>query len=140
MNTWYLTEKKSEDIDLFLFMFLWLGYITLTLILFHRQTVNYAGNYESDMETYVLYVRGVENRIITYPLMFWMARLLSLFFPTRMSLAFAVTILNSLTPLALKVCGGHYIAMREGGNNKSNYKKVYFTLLLFASLLVSMLF
>lgn len=141
-----LTIKKKKDkyVNIVLFMILWGAYCALMLLLFHRQTVNYAGGYESDMKSYVLYIQGVDTgNPYAYPLMFWVAQVFALVLRPQMAVAFAVTGLNALTPLALKIYGDCYIDIRGlyGSEDKKQRKaKIWFTVLLFACLFVSMLF
>lgn len=129
-------EKKHKIMDFAVFILLWGGYTALMLFLFHRQTVNYAGGYESDMKSYVLYIQGVSTgNTYAYPVMFWVAKLFALVLRPELAVAFAVTALSSLTPLALKVFGNRFLD-RQGCKDR----RILLTLLLFACLFVSMLF
>ncbi len=138
MSKWkqFVMDIKNNKRDTFVFLILWGIYTATMLLLFHRQTVHYAGGYESDMNSYVLYVQGVyTGNTYAYPIMFWVAKGLALVLPPTKAVALAVGILNGLTPLALKVCG--YRFLKKWGMEE---RRLGFTLLLFAGLFVSMLF
>ncbi len=138
MSKWkqFTTDVKNNKKDTIVFLILWGLYSATMLLLFHRQTVHYAGGYESDMNSYVLYVQGVHTgNPYAYPFMFWVAKVLALVLPPAKAVAFAVAVLNALTPLALKLCG--YRFLRKWGMEE---RRIGFTLLLFGGLFVSMLF
>lgn len=112
------------------------GYLLATLFLFHRQSVNYGGNYFSDMSSYIGEIRGVfEDCEFPYPVMFWVARCFSVWMGPYHAMAFTVTVLNGLTALALKYFLNRSIGVKRG--ERADYAV---SLLVFALLLVSMLF
>ncbi len=132
----FTSDIKSNRKDTILFLILWGLYTVTMLLLFHRQTVNYAGGYESDMKSYILYVQGVDTgNPYAYPIMFWVAKALAFLLDPAKAVALAVTLLNSLTPLALKLCSQHFLK-KWGMENR----RILFTLLIFGGLFMSMLF
>ena len=63
----FTSDIKSNRKDTILFLILWGLYTVTMLLLFHRQTVNYAGGYESDMKIpYGKYVLNVIAQNETY--------------------------------------------------------------------------
>ena len=127
-------KKRGNSI---FFGILFLGYLAVTLFLFHRQTVGYGGRYVSDMPSYLLEVQGISSGYdFPYPVMFWIARFLDLFTTTEHALALTVTGLNGLTALVLKVYFDKYLEVRK----KGPWKGCLSTLLLFSVLMASMLY
>lgn len=130
------SEKNNKVLDTVFFLLLWGIYTGLMFLLFHRQTVNYAGGYESDMKSYVLYIQGVNTgNPYAYPVMFSLAKVFALVLDPAWAVAFAVTCLNALTPLGLKIYMGR-ILHRKGIYGKD----LLLSLAVFAILFVSMLF
>lgn len=124
--------------DYLVFALLWCAYTATMLLLFHRQTVNYAGKYVSDMAAYVYYMQGISvGYEYPYPIMFWVGKVFDLVLAPEMAMAFSVTVLNSLTPLALKYYGNRMLKQEL---EQSYLKTLLWNLLLFAGLFVSMLF
>ncbi len=145
MKKFATKEKKLNILGISIFVVLWGCYCALMLLLFHRQTVNYAGGYESDMKSYVLYIQGVDTgNPYAYPLMFWVAEAFALVLRPQLAVAFAVTGLNALTPLALKIYGDRFLDKRGVYGNVTKagieYRKILLTVLVFSVLFVSMLF
>lgn len=96
----------------FIFFFLLLGiYSAVTLLLFHRQSVFYAGKYPSDMYYYIADIQGT-NAAYEYPyrLMFWVAKVVSLAVEPRMAMALTVTAFNSLSVIILKLLADKFFA------------------------------
>lgn len=131
-------KNFGRKLEIIFFLLLWGGYLALTLLLFHRQTVYYGGGYASDIGPYVSYMQGIDvGYEYPYPIMFWVGRFFMLFVEPRMALAFAVTFLNGLTVPILKYYIGKYMQNDGGWTAK---KAVFSTALTFSMLFVSMLF
>lgn len=80
-----------------------LAYLAVTLLLFHRQTVCYAGRYISDITDYLSTIQGIEVAYkFPYPVLFRTGQFFMLFTTPQHALAFAATLLNGLSVLALK--------------------------------------
>ncbi len=95
-----MTEKKR--ISNFSAQLLWLSllvlYSLLMYVLFYRQCIQYNGAYVSDMEPYIMVVKGLEQPFsYPYPLMFSLARALTVFFTAERAMAFTLTLLNTLS-------------------------------------------
>lgn len=133
--------KKTEKIDIWnwiIFLIPWIMYAFVTLILFHRQSVFYAGGYPSDMYPYIQHMQNIETQYeFPYPIMFWMGKLYNLILNPQMAMAFAVTTLNALTPPILKWYVDKYIK-KIGKWNVGI--AIFSTALTFSMLFVSMLF
>lgn len=119
------------------FCVLFVGYLAATLLLFHRQAVNYDGRYVSDMPSYMMEVRGIASGYdFPYPIMFWIARFFSLFTTTEHALAVTVTGLNGLTALFLKYNYDRFLGVQREELGKGCGS----TALVFLTLLSSMLY
>lgn len=133
--------KKYGKLDLYnwiLFCIPWVVYVAVTLLLFHRQTVHYAGDYNSDITPYVDYMEGIFiGYKYPYPIMFWIAKCFRIFLNPEMAMAFAVAFLNALTPPILKYYADRFIR-RETAWNRATAALA--TLLTYSLLFVSMLF
>ncbi len=138
------TEKRKAIQDWVFFFVLWGIYTAATLFLFHRQSVNYAEKYISDIQPYIWYVKGEDvGYSYPYPILFKTAAFLSLFLESRMAMAFAVTGLNALTPLVMKWylnCWDNRESLEKGEEKTGPGKRFLQTGLLFSLLFVSMLY
>ena len=122
---------------------MWLAYTAATLLLFHRQTVHYDGRYESDISPYVLYMQGINvGYEYPYPIMFWVGKIFSFLFSPEKAMALAVTGLNCMTPLILKVFWEQYLKKETVTGIKEHplLQALVSNVLLFAVLFVSMLY
>lgn len=133
--------KKNKKADLYnwiLFCIPWAAYAAMTLLLFHRQSVHYAGGYNSDITPYVNYMEGIFTGYeFPYPIMFWVGKCFRIFLNPEMAMAFAVTILNALTPPILKYYVDGFIRKEASWNKVTAALSTLFT---FSLLFVSMLF
>ena len=128
----------GRKLGVIVFIILWGGYLALTLLLFHRQTVHYGGNYDSDIGPYVFYMQGINvGYEYPYPVMFWLGRFFMIFVEPRMAMAFSVTALNGLTVPILKYYISKYV-QKDGAWTIG--KDIFSTALTFSMLFVSMLF
>ncbi len=129
---------KTDKWNWLLFLVPWVAYTAATLLLFHRQTVNYAGNYESDITPYVMYMQGIDSGyVFPYPIMFWLGKLFWTVLSPEMAMAFSVATLNALTVPFLKYYVDRFIKrFREWKLGTA----VFSTVLTFTMLFVSMLF
>lgn len=129
---------KTDKWNWLLFLLPWALYTLVTLVLFHRQTVFYNGDYNSDMLPYVRHMQGIDTGYeFPYPIMFWLGKFFWLFVNPRMAMAFSVTALNALTVPFLKYYVDRYIRRFREWNMKT---AVFSTVLTFTMLFVSMLF
>ena len=97
-------ENKYSWLDWGIFFLLLAGYTVLMFTLFHRQTLGNTNYYHSDMKAYILEMQGLESGYeFPYPLFFKLGALFHLFLQNPpLSIALAVTVLNSLSPLVMK--------------------------------------
>lgn len=129
--------KAQKKYWSYLFFYgLFAGYLTVTLFLFHRQSVNYDGRYFSDISSYIAESMGISTGYdFPYPIMFWIAKLLIPFGGPYHAMALAVTGLNGLTVLILKHYFDRYLHVERG--ERRDYAA---TVLVYLQLFVSMLF
>lgn len=105
MNSMVKTEnKKYQWIDRCVFALGLAAYTVLLFTLFYRQTLGNVNYYHSDMKAYILEMQGLDSGYsFPYPLFFKLGALFHLFLNNpELSIALAVTVLNSLSPLVLK--------------------------------------
>lgn len=105
MNSMVKTEnKKYQWIDRCIFALGLAAYTVLLFTLFYRQTLGNVNYYHSDMKAYILEMQGLDSGYsFPYPLFFKLGALFHLFLNNpELSIALAVTVLNSLSPLVLK--------------------------------------
>ena len=108
----------------------------MTLLLFHRQVVNYDGRYVSDMPAYLMEVQGISSGYdYPYPIMFWIAKMLSWFMPSQHALAITLAGLNGLTVLLLKFYFDKYLQIQKGDVRRGCISTVMLFLVLMASML-----
>ena len=118
------------------FMLLFMAYLAVTLLLFHRQTVCYAGRYISDITDYLFTIQGIEVIYkFPYPVLFRTGRFFMLFTTPAHALAFAATLLNGLSVLVLKWYLDSFLDVRSHPG-----RSWLSTLLTFSLLFVSMLY
>lgn len=130
--------SRTDKWNWLIFLLPWAAYTVITLILFHRQTVFYGGNYNSDIYPYVLHMQGIDTGYeFPYPIMFWLGKFFWIFLNPKMAMAFAVTVLNALTVPFLKYYVDRYIRRFRQWNLKT---ATFATFLTFTMLFVSMLF
>lgn len=130
--------SKTDRWNWLIFLLPWVVYTLMTLILFHRQTVGYAGKYNSDIFPYIRHMQGINTGYeFPYPIMFWVGEFFGLFLNPSMAMAFAVTALNALTVPILKYYVDKYIKKFGKWNMKT---AMFSTILTFTMLFVSMLF
>ena len=103
------STKKNKWIDGSLFAICLMVYGVLTFTLFCRQayaSMDFQGLYASDFKAYILEMQGLDSGYsFPYPIFFKLGALLYLFLKApELSMAVAVTILNLLSPLFLKLC------------------------------------
>lgn len=98
-----MNKKTKAYIPQIFFVLLTIFYSFIMFVLFYRQCVEYQGMYLSDMKAYILEAQGLDSGYsFPYPLMFWTARAFMLFCSPQAAMAAAVTLLNSLSLIALK--------------------------------------
>lgn len=112
--------------------------MSITLFLFHRQSVNYSGKYISDILPYITEMQGMDSGYdFPYPILFLTGRFFLLFAPSHHAMAFAVTLLNGLTAPALKYYFNKFLKVAE---NSSRKRGLLSSFLVFSLLFVSMLY
>ncbi len=128
-------DRKSYLSNVF-FILLFLAYLAVTLFLFHRQTVRYAGRYISDITDYLSTIQGIEVAYrFPYPVLFRTGSFFMLFTTPEHALAFAATFLNGLSVLVLKWYLDSFLEVK-----KYPGRSWLSILLTFSLLFVSMLF
>lgn len=130
--------KRSRILDAFVYLLLLAAYLAVTLLLFHRQTVNYMGGYPSDIGYYVAEVQG-EHRgyFLPYPMLFLVGKFFLFFTTPKHAIAFAVTLLNGLTAVGLKYYLNKYLYV---GEQDGIARRIFSSFLTFSLLFVSMLY
>ncbi|MCM1100329.1 MAG: hypothetical protein NC079_03115 [Clostridium sp.] len=104
-----LTKQFSKEAltDPILFAILLAGVMAVWFCLFHRQCVESltgSGLYHSDMKAYILEMQGLDSGYsFPYPILFWLSAFFHLFVTPETATALAVTLLNGLAVLAVKV-------------------------------------
>ena len=94
-------------------------YSILMFILFYRQCIGYNGLYLSDMEAYINEIIGIgSNYTFPYPLMFSIGKIFALFFNANIALALTITLLNTLSVIALKWFIEHFVKCEFEKRNK----------------------
>lgn len=132
------TGKKVLYINLLFFLLPLCAYLAVTLFLFHRQTVGYGGLYPSDIGPYIAEMLGEDTGFdFPYPILFLTGRVFLPFTPPEHAMALAVTLLNGMTPLALKYYFDRLLRVRDAD---SAVQGIFSTLLVFSLLFVSMLY
>ncbi|MCM1326828.1 MAG: SemiSWEET family transporter [Bacteroidales bacterium] len=95
--------KKNQWIDRIFFVGLLLAASAVTLLLFHRQTLESSESYHSDMEAYIEEILGLNEKYsYPYPIFFKIARWIHLFAAPELSVALATMLLNSLAMVSIK--------------------------------------
>lgn len=118
------------------FVLLFLTYLAVTLLLFHRQTVRYAGRYISDITDYLSTIQGIEVVYkFPYPVLFRTGSFFMLFTTPAHALAFAATLLNGLSVPILKWYLDSFLDVRSHPG-----RSWLSTLLTFSLLFASMLY
>lgn len=97
-------DQKYQMADWIVFGLLLIGYTALTFTLFYRQTLGNPNYYHSDMKAYILEMQGLDSGYsFPYPIFFKLGALIHLFIESpELSIAVAVTVLNSLSPVVMK--------------------------------------
>ena len=100
--------KKNKRIDIIVFIILLVVVSTITLTLFHRQTLGSEGFYHSDMKAYIREMLGTETKYdFPYPVFFKFAWVIHLFTTPELAVALATMILNSLGIVITKLALNH---------------------------------
>ncbi len=131
-----LVKDRKFYLQTGFFMLLFMAYLAVTLLLFHRQTVCYAGRYISDITDYLSTIQGIEVVYkFPYPVLFRTGSFFMLFTTPAHALAFAATLLNGLSVLVLKWYMDSFLDVRSHPG-----RSWLSTLLTFSLLFVSMLY
>jgi len=119
-----IREKMSEankkiKIEKILFNVLWLGYLFITLILFYNQaasTQGRLGTFHTDMVDYLEFLFAGERDRYTYayPIVFNLIVFFSKFTTPAAAAAFAVTLINCLTPIIIKYYLDQFVGKDKG--------------------------
>lgn len=131
-----LIRDKKFYLRTVFFVLLFLAYLAVTLLLFHRQTVRYAGRYISDITDYLSTIQGIEVVYkFPYPVLFRTGSFFMLFTTPAHALAFAATLLNGLSVPILKWYLDSFLDVRSHPG-----RSWLSTLLTFSLLFASMLY
>lgn len=134
-----MKQKRKATLQNYIFFFiLLLLYLTVTLFLFHRQTVNYDSRYISDIQPYIAEMQGSDSGYdFPYPLLFLTGRLFLLFTTPQHAMALAVTLLNGLTAPVLKFFFDKFLNVSDSDSPREGFLS---SLLVFSLLFASMLY
>ncbi len=139
-----LDERKRKGIDLLVFLVLLAGYTILLFTLFDRQTLGNPGFYHSDMKAYILEMQGLDSGYsFPYPIFFRLGALFHLLIKSpELCIAIATTLLNSLSPVALKYYMNQMLVRDCGGSDAKRELGIRLAVTggVFALLFVSMVF
>lgn len=125
------------------------GFTVMMFTLFYRQTLGNPNYYHSDMKAYILEMQGLDSGYsFPYPVFFKLGAFFHLFLNNpELSIAVAVTLLNSLSPFVMKWCMNRILFKECGlvGNQADQGKKrltlgILITVSVFILLFVSMVF
>lgn len=131
-------KSRNQKINIVFFLCIFAAYLLVTVFLFHRQSVNYAKEYVSDMLPYIAAMQGLDTGYdFPYPIMFAVGSFFMLFTTPEHSMALAVTGLNGLSACVLKFYFDRYLAVIDQDNWK---RGVLSTCLTFSMLFISMLY
>ena len=136
-------DKKYIVWDWGIFFLLLTGYTVLLFTLFHRQTLGNTSFYHSDMKAYILEMQGLESGYeFPYPLFFKLGALFHLFLQNPpLSIALAVTVLNSCSPLVMKYYMNQILFKKcNSEKGKRFWLGILITVSVFACFFVSMVF
>ena len=138
------SQKRRQYADYAFFALLLIVYTGITYWLFSKQVYGSEMLYHSDMKAYILEMQGLDSGYsFPYQLFFKFAAFLHLFIKApEMAVAVAVTILNTLSLIAMKYYLNRLLVTgeAEGGKNWRGWIPVLATVLVFALFFVSMLY
>ena len=130
-------EKRDSLCNILFFAVLWIGYTAVMGYLFYHQAIGNENWFHSDVKAYILEMQGLESGYeFPYPILFKFGALFDLFLSPEAAITAALVILNSLTPIALKIYLDRFLT-REKDNL---FIRMGSSLLVFSLLVVSMLF
>lgn len=133
-------DNKNKMINGTFFIILFLVYIFALSWLVYHQIYTENNQYPSDFECYINYLTLQEydfSYAFTYPVMFWLAKALSLGEDIKKGLFYSVILLSAVTPISLKI----YIdCFMKKTNVFSCKNQLISTILVFSLLFCSMLF
>ncbi len=124
---------QKIEIGKILFGFLWIGYLFVTLLLFYNQaasTQGKLGTFHTDMVDYLQFLFGEQRLPYTYayPIVFNLIVFFSKFTTHAAAAAFAVTLINSFTPVIIKYYLDKFI-----GKDKEIWNSILTFVLLFVT-------
>ncbi len=135
--------SREKACDIIFFGVLLVIYTAVTGWLFSKQVFGTEMLYHSDMKAYILEMQGLDSGYsFPYPLFFRFSAFLHLFISSpQMSVAVAVTILNSFSLVAMKYYANQILLSKTERNKKMEYLlPLMVTVLVFALFFVSMLY
>lgn len=137
-------QKRRQYADYAFFALLLIVYTGITYWLFSKQVYGSEMLYHSDMKAYILEMQGLDSGYsFPYQLFFKFAAFLHLFIKApEMAVAVAVTILNTLSLIAMKYYLNRLLVTGEAeeGKNWRGWIPLLVTVLVFALFFVSMLY
>lgn len=138
------SQKRRQYADYAFFALLLIVYTGITYWLFSKQVYGSEMLYHSDMKAYILEMQGLDSGYsFPYQLFFKFAAFLHLFIKApEMAVAVAVTILNTLSLIAMKYYLNRLLVTGEAeeGKNWRGWIPLLVTVLVFALFFVSMLY
>lgn len=137
-------KKKNQWMDMGIFVGLLLLASYITFVLFYRQST---GEYFSDMEAYILEMQGLDSGYsFPYPIFFRFAAFINLFVSPELAIALAITILNGLSMVLVKLALNRLVlrelteGLNVGGKKSTVLCGVILSLVAISLFFVSMLF
>ncbi|MBP3352765.1 MAG: hypothetical protein J6L65_10230 [Lachnospiraceae bacterium] len=138
------SQKRRQYADYAFFALLLIVYTGITYWLFSKQVYGSEMLYHSDMKAYILEMQGLDSGYsFPYQLFFKFAAFLHLFIKApEMAVAVAVTILNTLSLIAMKYYLNRLLVTGEAEEEKNwrGWIPLLVTVLVFALFFVSMLY
>ncbi len=130
-------EKRDSLCNILFFAVLWIGYTAVMGYLFYHQAIGNENWFHSDVKAYILEMQGLESGYeFPYPILFKFGALFDLFLSPEAAITAALVILNSLTPIALKIYLDRFLTREKD----TLFIRMGSSLLVFSLLVVSMLF
>lgn len=137
-------KKKNQWLDMGMFVVLLLLASYITFVLFYRQST---GEYFSDMEAYILEMQGLDSGYsFPYPIFFRFAAFINMFVSPELAIALAITILNGLSMVLVKLALNRLVlrelteGLGSGGRGSAVLSGGILSLVAISLFFVSMLF
>ncbi len=133
-------NKKKKICSAAFFVLLFVLYTAVTAYLFYHQAYGDETSFHSDMKAYILEMQGLESGYdFPYPVFFRLGAFFALFLTPQVAITVALTLLNSASLIALRLCMGAYCKKTLQGKY-ALLASMGLSLLCLCLFLVSMLF